>query len=94
MEMQPCKTRLVDVEPEHHSSPATKRASTFTLNTKSTNHWHNHQWTEPLNLMVQQMVKIGKLPVALTVGGRYCADKPADGPGWGLRFAVIFLFPK
>jgi hypothetical protein len=42
---------------------------------------------------VSNMASIG-LELALTVGGRYYADKPADGPDWGLRFAVIFLFPK
>jgi len=71
-----------------------KRAMTFTLNTESTYDWHNKQWTVPLNLMVQQLLKVGKQPVALTVGGRYYADKPDGGPDWGLRFAVILLFPK
>ena len=71
-----------------------KRAMTFTLNTESTYDWENEQWTAPLNLMVQQLVKIGKQPVALTVGGRYYADKPDGGPDWGLRLAVILLFPK
>ena len=71
-----------------------KRAMTFTLNTESTYDWENEQWTAPLNLMVQQLVKIGKQPVALTVGGRYYADKPEGGPDWGLRLAVILLFPK
>jgi hypothetical protein len=72
----------------------TKKATTFTLNSESTYDWQGNQWTVPLNLMVQQVVKIGRQPVALAVGGRYYADKPADGPEWGLRFAVIFLFPK
>jgi hypothetical protein len=28
-------------------------------------------------------------------GARYWADSPDGGPpGWGLRFAVTFLFPK
>jgi hypothetical protein len=72
----------------------TKKAMTFTLNTESTYDWQGHQWTVPLNCMVQQLVKIGKQPVALTVGARYYADKPDGGPDWGLRFAVIFLFPK
>jgi hypothetical protein len=67
---------------------------TFTLNTESTYDWEDEQWTVPLNLMVQQLVKVGKQPVALTVGGRYYADQPDNGPEWGLRFAVIFLFPK
>jgi hypothetical protein len=71
-----------------------KRATTFTLNTESTYDWDNEQWTVPLNLMVQQLVKIGSQPVAFAVGGRYYAEKPAEGPDWGLRLAVIFLFPK
>ena len=71
-----------------------KRAMTFTLNTESTYDWHNKQWTVPLNLMVQQLVKVGRQPLALTVGGRYYAEKPDGGPDWGLRFAVILLFPK
>jgi hypothetical protein len=27
------------------------------------------------------------------VGGRYYATRPDDGPIWGLRFVVTFLFP-
>lgn len=75
-------------------SYTTKQATTFTLNTESTYDWQGRQWTVPLNLMVQQLVKIGGQPIALTLGGRYYADKPDGGPDWGLRFAVIFLFPK
>jgi hypothetical protein len=75
-------------------SYTTKKAMTFTLNTESTYDWHNSQWTVPINLMVQQLVKVGKQPVALTVGGRYYADKPAGGPDWGLRLAVILLYPR
>ena len=51
-------------------------------------------WTVPLNGVVQQLVKLGQRPVAFGLGGRYYAERPADGPDWGLRFAVIFLFPK
>ena len=28
------------------------------------------------------------------VGARYYAEKPSDGPEWGLRFGLTFLFPK
>ena len=56
--------------------------------------WTNDQWTLPLNAMLQQIVKIGDQPVAFSLGGRYYADKPSNGPDWGLRFAVIFLFPR
>ena len=71
----------------------TKKATTFTLNTESTYDWHGGQWSVPMNFMVQQLVKIGKQPIALTVGARYYPEGPSQGPDWGLRFAVIFLFP-
>ncbi len=73
---------------------STKKQTTFGLNTESTYDWEQSQWTVPLNLTVSQLVKIGGKPVQLTLGGRYYAEKPNDGPEWGLRFAVTFLFPK
>lgn len=75
-------------------SYTTKTSTTFTLNTESTYDWSNRQWTVPLNVMVSQLVKVGKLPVQFALGPRYYADKPDGGPDWGLRFAVTLLFPK
>ena len=72
----------------------TKIYTTFTFNTESTYDWQAHQWTVPLNLMVSQLLKIGKLPVQFQVGGRYYADKPSGGPDWGMRFTMTFLLPK
>jgi hypothetical protein len=72
----------------------TKSFTTYALNTESTYDWANSQWTMPLNAMVSQLVKIGGKPVQFTLGARYYAVKPDDGPEWGLRFAVTFLFPK
>jgi len=72
----------------------TKTYTTFTLNTESLYDWKSEQWTVPVNLIVNQMVKIGGMPIQLSLGGRYYADKPDGGPDWGLRFAVTFLFPK
>jgi hypothetical protein len=72
----------------------TKTYTTFAVNTESTYDWTASQWTVPLNFMVQQLLKIGKQPVAFQVGYRYYADKPSGGPDWGLRFTVTLLFPK
>lgn len=72
----------------------TKTYTTFMLNMESTYDWKSEQWTVPLNLVVNQMVKIGGMPLQLSLGGRYYADKPDGGPDWGIRFAVTFLFPK
>jgi hypothetical protein len=72
----------------------TKTYTTVGLNTESTYDWTNDQWTVPVNLTVAQLLKIGKLPIQFTIGGRYYAARPAGGPDWGIRFAVTFLFPK
>jgi hypothetical protein len=40
------------------------------------------------------LAKIGKLPVSFQLGARYCADKPAGGPDWGLRFTTTLVLPK
>ncbi len=72
----------------------TKKYTTFAVNTESTYDWTASQWTVPVNFAVQQLVKIGKQPVAFQVGYRYYVDKPVGGPDWGLRFTVTFLFPK
>lgn len=75
-------------------SYTTKTYTTLGINTESSYDWQGSQWTVPLNLTVQQLVKIGAQPVAFTIGGRYYADKPDGGPDWGLRFVVTLLFPK
>jgi hypothetical protein len=75
-------------------SYTTKTYTTFAVNTESTYNWQAKQWSVPLNFSVQQLVKIGKQPIAFQLGYRYYADGPNGGPDWGLRFAVTFLFPK
>ena len=64
------------------------------MNTESTCNWQDKQWSVPLNFTVQQLVKIGKQPIAFQLGYRYYAETPSGGPDWGLRFTVTFLFPK
>jgi hypothetical protein len=72
----------------------TKKFTTFGINTETTYDWEHHQGTVPINWFVQQLLKIGKLPIAFQVGVRYYADKPDGGPDWGLRFVTTLLFPK
>ena len=74
-------------------SYTTKSHTTFGLNTESTYDWHNEQWTVPINVQVSQLVKLGKLPVQFTFGGRVYADGPSGNADWGLRFVVTPLFP-
>jgi hypothetical protein len=72
----------------------TKTFTSFGLNTESTYDWTGDQWNVPINLFVQQLLKIGKQPIALQFGGRYYAEGPSGGPEWGLRFQIQLLFPK
>ncbi len=69
-------------------------ATTLSLNTESSYDWTAEQWTVPVNLLVSQLVKLGKQPVQFFVGGRYYAEAPDDGPEWGIRFGFTLLFPR
>jgi hypothetical protein len=75
-------------------SYTTKSYTTLGVSTESTRNWQAEQWSVPVNFTVQQLLKIGKQPVAFQIGYRYYAEGPNGGPAWGLRFTVTFLFPK
>ena len=75
-------------------SYTTKMHTTYTLNTESTYNWETSEWTVPLNLSVAQVLKIGKQPVQIQLGGRYYAEGPSGAPEWGLRLAFTLLFPQ
>ncbi len=68
-------------------------AVTVTATSEYTYDWHDHEQSFPLNLMLAKVVRIGKMPVSFSVGGRYYADKPSGGPDWGLRAMVTFVLP-
>ena len=70
-------------------------ATSLTLNTETTYNWAAEEWSVPLNLVVGQIVRFGKLPVQFQVGARYYAQSFEGGAdGWGARFTITFLFPK
>jgi hypothetical protein len=72
----------------------TAKQTTYGFNTESTYDWSSSQWTVPLNASISQLVKLGSNPVQFSLGAKYYAEKPANGPEWGLRFAVTLLFPR
>jgi hypothetical protein len=76
------------------ASYTTKTFTSFGLNTESSYDWEHEQWLVPVNGFVQQLLKLGKQPIALQLGGRHYAEGPSGGPEWGLRFQISFLFPK
>jgi hypothetical protein len=75
----------------------TKTHTTFTLSTESTANWNNTpgdaKWTVPLIFQISQILKIGKQPISLQIGGKYYADTPRYGPDWGVRFNLTLLYP-
>jgi hypothetical protein len=73
----------------------TQTKTTLSLNTEATYNWNASQWSVPINFMVQQLVKVGKLPAQLGIGVRYWAASTDNGPaGWGARLQWTFLLPK
>ncbi len=77
----------------------TKTKTTFGVNTESTYNWESEDSDQamsvPVNVMVSQLLKVGPQIMQVTLGARYWADSPDNGPeGWGARAGVTFLFPK
>ena len=70
-------------------------ATSAFLNAEATYDWSSEQWSVPINLGVNQLTSIGDQMVQFGLGLRWWAQSPAGGPeGFGVRFNVIFLFPK
>lgn len=76
------------------ASYVTSTKTTFTISPELTYDWEAEQWLAPANLVVSQLFLLGRQPIQVGLGGRYYLDAPSGGPEWGLRFSVVFLFPK
>jgi hypothetical protein len=50
---------------------ATKKATTYSLNLEATYDWKRDVWIVPMNVAIAQLVKMGKQPVQVGMGGRY-----------------------
>jgi hypothetical protein len=72
----------------------TKTHTTLGLDMEATYDWVDDQWTVPFNLTVSQILKIGKQPISIQLGGRYYAESPNEDQHWGMRLNFTLLFPK
>ncbi len=73
----------------------TKTKTTFGIATESTYDWEGNYWSVPLIAQVAQLFKIGPQILQLSVGAKYWAASPNNGPeGWVARVQLTFLFPK
>ena len=71
--------------------------TTFTISTESTANWNassdDGKWTVPVIFQISQILKIGKQPISIQIGGKYYTDSPRYGPNWGVRFNLTLLYP-
>ena len=75
-------------------SYTTKTYTTFGIQTESTYDWNDSKWTVPLIVPVSQLLKVAGQPISLQLGPKLYLEGPTSAPDWGIRFAVILLFPK
>jgi len=47
----------------------------------------------PLIFQISQILKIGRQPISIQIGGKYYADSPRYGPDWGVRLNLTLLYP-
>lgn len=73
----------------------TPSAWTFGANFEGSYNWESDEWALPLNLTVSKLTNIGGQRVQFQVGARYWLESTTNGPDdFGLRAAIVFLFPK
>jgi hypothetical protein len=62
----------------------TATKTTITLNSESTYNWDDRNWSVPINLIVNQLFRIGTHPMQIGIGPRYWVESPSGGPEeWG-----------
>lgn len=71
----------------------TPKGTSYGVSSEITYDWINDQATVPIAASISQLTKFGKQPVQLTAGARYYVESAPNGPDWGLRAAITFLFP-
>jgi len=72
-----------------------KTKTTVGVSVESTYDWLDEQWSVPVILSVSQLLKKGNQLYQVSLGARYWAESPENGPeGWGLRASLTLLFPK
>jgi hypothetical protein len=54
----------------------------------------DNAWLVPVGAGVGKIIRIGKLPLNLSVSAYYHAEKPKFGADWSTRVQLQMLFPK
>jgi hypothetical protein len=73
----------------------TQSKTTYAVNFESTYDWETRNWSIPLNVTANQLLRFGNQLVQVGGGIRYWVESPDNGPeGWGLRLQFTLLYPK
>lgn len=70
------------------------RGRTISAGIEATYDWNAEQWTAPASLSFSQILPVGRQLISVQIGARYFIDAPPNGPQWGLRATLTFLFPR
>jgi hypothetical protein len=67
--------------------------TTLFVSSESQYNWTTRQWTVPINVGANQLLRIGGQ--LIQVGGlvRYYAETPMGGPTWGLQVRATWVLP-
>ena len=74
-------------------SYATPSGFSFGMSSDSDYSWTNRQWVVPINFQVGRGFTWDGQKMNISLGGRYFAVAPPNGPRWGIRLTVTLLFP-
>jgi hypothetical protein len=72
----------------------TKSATNYGVAFELSHDWIRNTTALPLNVIVSQLLIVGRQPIQIGAGGRIFLASPTGGPDWGLRFNLVLLFPK
>jgi hypothetical protein len=67
---------------------------TLSVNLESGYDWNADQWTVPLNVGYSKVFQAGGQLMSWQVGAKAYLVSPDNGPDWGLRSTLTFLFPS
>jgi hypothetical protein len=54
----------------------------------------SQRWTVPLGGGAGRIIRVGQLPLNISLQGYYNVEHPDAGPDWSIRFSVQILLPK
>jgi hypothetical protein len=67
---------------------------TLSANLEATYDWVAGQWTVPLNVGYSKVFTLGTQPMSFQIGAKKYLITAPEGPDWGVRSTLTFLFPE